>query len=101
MLSYSLTSSSIRIYAIVAALQAANVFNPGPAGERLVLQKLFYQLCRFSLAPLTLVFIFDGLGRPPRKRGTQIIYRPLWLIEHLKTMITAFGFYYYEVIAPM
>jgi hypothetical protein len=88
---------SIRINAIVATLQAANVFNPGPGGQRLVLEKIFYQLCNLSLASLTMVFIFDGPGRPPVKRGTRVIYRPQWFEQHLKTMITAFGFHYYEV----
>ncbi|KAJ7919447.1 hypothetical protein B0H13DRAFT_2320430 [Mycena leptocephala] len=89
--------ASIRIHAIVAALQAANVFNPGLGGQKLVLEKLFYQLGNFSLAPLTMVWIFDGTGRPPIKRGTRVIYRPPWLVQHLKTMITAFGFYFYDV----
>ncbi|KAJ7830401.1 PIN domain-like protein, partial [Mycena leptocephala] len=88
--------ASIRIHAIVAALQAANVFNPGLGGQKLVLEKLFYQLGNFSLAPLTMVWIFDGTGRPPIKRGTRVIYRPPWLVQHLKTMITAFGFYFYD-----
>ncbi|KAJ7912211.1 PIN domain-like protein [Mycena leptocephala] len=92
-----IVGDDIRINAIVAALQAANVFNPGPGGQRLVLEKLFYQLCNLLLASLTVVFIFDGPGRPPIKRGTMVIYRPPWLIQHLKTMITAFGFYFYDV----
>ncbi|KAJ7755459.1 PIN domain-like protein [Mycena metata] len=71
---------SIRINAIITALQAANVFNPGLAGQILVLEKLFYQLCQWSLAALTLVFIFDGPGRPSFKRA----------------MITAFGYHYYD-----
>ncbi|KAJ7926483.1 PIN domain-like protein, partial [Mycena leptocephala] len=87
---------SIRINAIVAALQAANVFNPGLGGQKLVLEKLFYQLGNFSLAPRTMVFFFDGPGRPSIKRGTRVIYRPPWLVQHLKTMITAFGFYFYD-----
>ncbi|KAJ7854145.1 PIN domain-like protein, partial [Mycena olivaceomarginata] len=87
---------SIRINAIVAALQAANTFNPGLGGQRLVLQKLFYQLCNLSLAPLAMVFVFDSPGRPPVKRGTRVIYRPQWLEQHLKTMIMAFGFYFYD-----
>ncbi|KAJ7934436.1 PIN domain-like protein [Mycena leptocephala] len=87
---------SIRINAIVTALQAANAFNPGRRGQTLVLEKLFYQLCNFLLAPLTLVFVFDGPGRPPVKRGTRVIYRPMWLIQHLKTMIAAFGFHTYD-----
>ncbi|KAJ7725790.1 PIN domain-like protein [Mycena metata] len=95
---------SIRINAIITALQAANtgweiqcnVFNPGLAGQILVLEKLFYQLCQWSLAALTLVFIFDGPGRPSFKRGMQVIYRPTWLEERLKAMITAFGYHYYD-----
>ncbi|KAJ7675077.1 PIN domain-like protein [Mycena rosella] len=58
---------------------------------------LFYQLCNFSLAPMTLVFVFDGPGRPSVKRGTKVVYRPAWLEEHLKTMITNSGYYYYDV----
>ncbi|KAJ7184125.1 PIN domain-like protein [Mycena filopes] len=87
---------SIRMNAIVARLQAAGVFNPGLPGEKLVLQKLFYQLCQLSLAPLTIVFVFDGPGRPPIKRGTRVLYRPSWLDQQLKVMISAFGFYFYE-----
>ncbi|KAJ7137295.1 PIN domain-like protein [Mycena filopes] len=87
---------SIRITAVVEVLSTAGVFNPGLAGDKLVLEKFFYQLCQFSLAPLTLVFIFDGPGRPPIKRGTRVIYRPGWLDQQLKVLITAFGYYYYD-----
>ncbi|KAJ6464778.1 hypothetical protein C8R47DRAFT_1201745 [Mycena vitilis] len=87
---------SIRIHAIVAALQAANVFNPGPAGERLVLEKFYYQLCQLLLACITMVFFFDGPGREPIKRGVRVTYRPTWLEHRMKEMILAFGFYYYD-----
>ncbi|KAJ7705213.1 PIN domain-like protein [Mycena metata] len=87
---------SIKINAIIAALQAAGVFTHGRAGEKLVLQKLFYHFCQLLLAPLTVVFFFDGPGRPPIKRGTRVIHRPTWLIQQLKAMITAFGFFFYE-----
>ncbi|KAJ6485084.1 PIN domain-like protein, partial [Mycena vitilis] len=87
---------SIRINAIVAALQAANVFNPGPAGQRLVLQRFYYQLCQLLLACVTMVFGFDGPGRPRIKRGVRVIYRPTWLEQRMKEMIVAFGFYYYD-----
>ncbi|KAJ7893693.1 PIN domain-like protein, partial [Mycena olivaceomarginata] len=43
-----------------------------------------------------LVFVFDGPGRPSIKRGTRVISRPLWLIDHLKKMITYFGFHFYD-----
>ncbi|KAJ7181888.1 PIN domain-like protein, partial [Mycena filopes] len=60
------------------------------------LQKIFYQLCNFSSAPVTLVFVFDGPGRPSMKRGTTVVHHPLWLIDHLKTMIKAFGYHFYD-----
>ncbi|KAJ7263203.1 PIN domain-like protein [Mycena haematopus] len=88
--------SSIRVNAVVAALQAAGVFHPGIPSQKLALEKIFYQFCNLSLAPVTLVFVFDGPGRPPIKRGTRVISRPAWLIEHLKKMITYFGFYFHE-----
>ncbi|KAJ7864359.1 PIN domain-like protein, partial [Mycena leptocephala] len=91
-----LVGVDIRINAVIAALQAAGVFHPGIGGQKLVLEKLFYQLCNFLLAPMTPVFMFDGPGRPHIKRGTRVIHRPLWLIEHLKTMISGFGYYYYD-----
>ncbi|KAF8201965.1 PIN domain-like protein [Mycena galopus ATCC 62051] len=87
---------SIRINSVVAALQATNVFPNSPTGQVLVLEKIFYQLCNLSQAPVTVVFIDDGPGRPSVKRGTRVVFRPLWLIEHLKTMITSFGYYFYE-----
>jgi hypothetical protein len=68
-----------------------------PLGKKkLVLEKIFSQFCNLSLAPVTMVFVFDGPGRPSVKRGTRVLSRPLWLIEHLKKMITHFGFYFYE-----
>ncbi|KAJ7488583.1 PIN domain-like protein [Mycena galericulata] len=83
---------SIRINAIVAALTAAGVH----ATPSLILEKFFYQLCNFLLAPITYVFGFDGPGRPRVKRGTRVIHRETELLQHLKAMIVAFGFYYYE-----
>ncbi|KAF8130927.1 PIN domain-like protein, partial [Mycena galopus ATCC 62051] len=87
---------SIRINSVVAALQAANIFPNSRAGQILVLEKIFYQLCNLSLAPVTLVCILDGPDRPSVKRGTRVVFRPLWLIEHLKTMITSFGYHFFE-----
>lgn len=72
----------------------AGIFNPT---ADLILEKLFYQLCNFLLAPVIFVFIFDGAGRPPVKRGTRVIIRESILIQRLKTMILNFGFHFYEV----
>ncbi|KAJ7258190.1 hypothetical protein C8J57DRAFT_1341355 [Mycena rebaudengoi] len=40
------------------------------------------QLCNFSLAPITYVFIFDGPGQPSVKHGTRVVHHPARLIEH-------------------
>ncbi|KAJ7184123.1 PIN domain-like protein, partial [Mycena filopes] len=87
---------SIRIRAVVAALQTAGLFHPGGRSDALVLRKLFYQLCNFSLAPLTMLFVFDGPGRPSLKRGTKVVHRPAGFTDPLKTMITHFGYYSYD-----
>ncbi|KAJ7499115.1 PIN domain-like protein [Mycena latifolia] len=86
----------MRCWVIIASGQAhANIFGLG--GQTLILEKLFYQLCNLSLAPLTPIFVFDGPGRPSVKRGTKVIFRPTWLIEHLKKMLINFGFHFYDV----
>ncbi|KAJ6501087.1 PIN domain-like protein, partial [Mycena vitilis] len=77
---------SVRISAVAHALDPFDP--PGPTGQRPVLQTLFHQLSQFLLAPVTMVFIFDGPGCPG--------YSAMGLEEVLKTMITAFGFHYYE-----
>lgn len=67
------------------------------AGENPELRAFFYQLCEFSKAPITLVFVFDGPGRPSIKRGKKVKTKPLWLIEHVKKVIKAFGYYFHMV----
>ncbi|KAJ7152390.1 PIN domain-like protein [Mycena filopes] len=87
---------SIRTSAIVKVLQGANIFHPGPGGDKLLLEKMFYQLCQFSRAPLTPVFVFDGPDRPPIKRGIRVMNHAAPVIQHLKTMIRAFGFHVHD-----
>ncbi|KAJ7620057.1 PIN domain-like protein, partial [Roridomyces roridus] len=87
---------SIRVKAVMAALKKAGVLHPGIVGHKLVLEKIFYQFCNLSLAPVTLVFVFDGPGRPPIKRDTRVIHRGSWLMGRLKKMITYFGFHYFD-----
>ncbi|KAJ7639046.1 PIN domain-like protein [Roridomyces roridus] len=86
---------SIRIKAITAALRTAGILNPPP---KLILERIFYQLCNFLLAPIIFVFVFDGPGRPSVKRNTRVVFREgdAELIRILKTMILDFGFFYYE-----
>ncbi|KAJ7731539.1 PIN domain-like protein [Mycena metata] len=87
---------SIKIEAFVATLTAAHVYHPGRAGQKLVLEKLYYYLHNLCLAPATYVCCFDGDGRPAVKRGTRGIHRPTPLVEDLKTMIKSFGFFVHE-----
>ncbi|KAJ7152226.1 PIN domain-like protein, partial [Mycena crocata] len=88
---------SITIAATVAVLKTARTYHPGPGGQRLVLEKLFYIFCNFLRASITIVAIFDGPGRPSVKRGTRVVHRvPPDLIPHLKAMITYFGFHFYD-----
>ncbi|KAK7059553.1 hypothetical protein R3P38DRAFT_3522772 [Favolaschia claudopus] len=87
---------SIKLRAIEAALKKAGVLHPGIPGQKLVLEKFFYFLCNLLLACVVPIFATDGPGRPSEKRGVRVITWPNWLIEQAKTMITAFGFYFYD-----
>ncbi|KAJ7234695.1 hypothetical protein C8J57DRAFT_1531418 [Mycena rebaudengoi] len=87
--------SGVDISVIEAALKAAGVL----ANQATLLEKLFCQLCTYSLAPITYVFIFDGPRRHSVKRGPRVVHRPARLIEHLRIMITGFGFYFYDAPA--
>ncbi|KAJ7143360.1 PIN domain-like protein, partial [Mycena crocata] len=60
------------------------------------LRTLFYQLCNFQEAPVTPVFVFDGPGRPAMKRGIHVGHHPLWLTDHFKRLIRAFGYHYHD-----
>src|ERR1700733_2852308 len=65
------------------------------AGENPELRGLFSKFCHLLRAPLTPVFVFDGCGHPQQKRGREVRSdHPLWLTAYVKTLITAFGFYY-------
>jgi len=66
-------------------------------GENPELRTLFFKFCRLLKAPVTLVFVFDGPDRPPVKRGKAVIHQPPWLLDHLKTLIRAFGFSFHQV----
>lgn len=58
---------------------------------------MFFKMCHLLKAPVTLIFVFDGPGRPAIKRGRRVIQRPLWMIERVKTLVEAFGFYSHDV----
>lgn len=41
----------------------------------------------------TLIFVFDGPGRPSIKRGKHVVPKPHWLTEGFKEMILAAGYH--------
>jgi XPG N-terminal domain len=67
------------------------------SGENPKLRTLFYKLARYMMDGVSLLFVFDGRGRPATKRATNVITRDHWLTEPLKDLIDAFGYHYYEV----
>ncbi|EPQ55140.1 PIN domain-like protein, partial [Gloeophyllum trabeum ATCC 11539] len=67
--------------------------NHAQAGESPELRTIFHRLSHFSKYPLIAVFVFDGPGRPHRKRGKRVMTTPHWLTSGMQEMIEAFGFY--------
>ncbi|KAK6966740.1 PIN domain-like protein [Favolaschia claudopus] len=54
------------------------------------------QLAQWSRAPVILIFVFDGFGRPLVKRGKQVLAQPESLIQACKEAIKAFGYYSHQ-----
>jgi Holliday junction resolvase YEN1 len=90
-----LTLSSGLIDICAAGVHSAGLHSQ--AGENPELRTLFFKFCRFLKAPVTLVCVFDGPARPLIKRGKKVVNRQLWIIDHVKSMIKAFGFYCHDV----
>ncbi|KAJ7242309.1 hypothetical protein C8J57DRAFT_1526343 [Mycena rebaudengoi] len=44
---------------------------------------------------VTVVFVFDGPGRPALKHGKRVIAKPHWLTDEFQVLIEVFGFYFY------
>ncbi|KAJ7493957.1 PIN domain-like protein, partial [Mycena latifolia] len=64
--------------------------------ENAALETLFYQFCNLQEAPVTIVAVFDGSGRPAVKRGVRRVRdNPPWLMTRVKELLTAFGHYFY------
>ncbi|KAJ7745549.1 PIN domain-like protein, partial [Mycena maculata] len=60
------------------------------------LETLFYQYTNLQEAPITLVAVFDGPGRPAVKRGIRRIRdNPLWVTTRVKELLTALGLHFY------
>ncbi|KAL1755707.1 PIN domain-like protein, partial [Schizophyllum commune] len=55
---------------------------------------LFCIICRFARQPGVFIFIFDGPEKAHTKRGKHVLSQPLWLVQHLTSMIEKFGYYH-------
>ncbi|KAG6908150.1 hypothetical protein DXG01_005911 [Tephrocybe rancida] len=64
-------------------------------GENAQLKLFFYKLCYFLTVPAAFVFVSDGPGRPPVKRGKKVKTKPLWHLQYTIALIGAFGFHYH------
>ncbi|KAJ6478655.1 PIN domain-like protein, partial [Mycena vulgaris] len=65
-------------------------------GQTGALRTFFFKFCNLLNAPVTPIFVFDGPGRPRVKRGKNVSQEPLAFTDTLKSLITAFGFYFYD-----
>uniref|UniRef100_A0A8H8CI32 XPG-I domain-containing protein n=1 Tax=Psilocybe cubensis TaxID=181762 RepID=A0A8H8CI32_PSICU len=78
----------------VAALQGPTISGQFYGGA---LHILFMKMCEFIKYPLTLVFVYDGPGRPLIKRGTNVRVNqsPFWT-NPSKDIIRAFGYHIHQ-----
>ncbi|KAF9559207.1 PIN domain-like protein [Agrocybe pediades] len=60
------------------------------------LRHLYNRLYHLALLPVTLVFVYDGAGRPSIKRGHSLVDAPLWWVNHSKALVQAFGYHVHE-----
>ncbi|KAK7013859.1 PIN domain-like protein [Favolaschia claudopus] len=86
----------VNISILLATIQSLQ-FSLGLAD---ILRMFFFKLAQWSRAPLVLVFVFDGFGRPLIKRGKQVLAQPQQLVEGCKAAIEAFGYYHHQVRFP-
>ena len=62
------------------------------------LRTLFEKMCRLLRLPFTIVLVFDGPGRPSRKRGVNVLTAEHWAEDPTKEIADAFGFGTHRVI---
>lgn len=67
------------------------------AGENPELRTIYFRLARLLKLPVVPIFVFDGPGRPPVKRGKQVRSKPHWLTDGFKRLVDAFGFHSHDV----
>ncbi|KAJ7590499.1 hypothetical protein C8J56DRAFT_1046766 [Mycena floridula] len=63
-----------------------------------IIRTLFNRLAQYATAPVILVGVFDGPGRPKVKRNKKVAMTPLAIQKRAEELLEAFGFYH--VTAP-
>ncbi|KAF8956168.1 PIN domain-like protein [Flammula alnicola] len=63
------------------------------AGQNPELKALFYRLAWLSRSPTSVLFVFDGPGRPKMKRGKHVRSPPHWMTRKFRELAEGFGFY--------
>jgi hypothetical protein len=59
---------------------------------------IFYtKLTAYLKSPVTLVFVFDGDGRPGIKRSRKVVGRAPWWIDVAQELIVYFGYNSHQV----
>ncbi|KAF4621766.1 hypothetical protein D9613_012163 [Agrocybe pediades] len=86
---------SILMAECIGATFAAGVNGQFEGGA---LRLLFNRLCQLASLPVTLVFVYDGAGRPSIKNEHSVVDSPLWWVNHSKVLVQAFG--YHVHVAP-
>jgi hypothetical protein len=62
------------------------------------LRPFFFRLAKLLRVPANFVFVFDGPGRPERKRGKSVSrHQQLWWVAPSQELIRHFGFTVHEV----
>ncbi len=80
------------------ATLAAGIHNQFTGGALYI---LFTKLSVYIQDPAEYIFIFDGPGRPPVKRGHAVRHKPLHWEPLARVLIRNFGFYVHNVRTPL
>lgn len=76
------------------AAKVPGVHNRLPGGGLYI---FYTKLTAFLKSPATLVFVFDGEGRPKMKRSHKVGGSLPWWVHAAKDLIFYFGYYSHQV----
>ncbi|THV04509.1 hypothetical protein K435DRAFT_850772 [Dendrothele bispora CBS 962.96] len=86
-------------YELRWASKARTSHSHAQLGQNPELRNIFQWLSRMSTLPIVLVAVFNGPGRPSRKRNMAVSKTPHWMTKRSQEILQAFGYHYYMVCA--